>query len=746
MNLIDPRFGVWGQFNTSLSRIQTGDNEQYVDIIDVICEGPVKGLVDGKNSVYLDNIPFEQASYTEIVEGEGDSDGDIELRGSATSSNQITISNTPDGVQLDTLIEANGQYIVVKDYFNRNLAQIEINTTEPSAGYPFTVTRAGTGTPFGPNWNTANTTGSNSSWATIYEYSADDTSVLLRTIPGEFIPYTSGNLNGIAGRFITQESGTELDVGVITTTGQFVLRISKAFVVSNVSGNVVTTTTAHSLQINQQKKFYITSALTAEPNIFVNPFNPIIKKVRESALQFRRGLVDQLPLDDKQQGVGATVVTGTGASFPLKQPTDTNLTSNGTTASNIGLLDYSNTSYPTGQTRDDYNGKIVNISSSPVGGQGLSFNLTTAQVKEVDEVNIRIQYGSFQTINSETGDDETCNAIYKFQIRTELGGETSDWKTLFGKYEGYVVHSGRTNAAVSFDHTIGLNRFKPFDSFDIRIIRLTRHIGLPITSNGTNGGRTDRDKWSVQALGTVSGAGLSSIIKDKFRYPFTSLAAVGFSSKNFENVPNRSYELYGKMVRIPTTYTPREYSETGNAIYEGLWPGTLTDELWYTDNPAWIFYDILTNSRYGAGEWISADDIDLFALYRIAKYCDELVPSGKKDANGDDILEPRFTANLFLSKSTPVYKVLKDMASMFTGMLYWMDNKLTVVQDLPADPVYTFAKSNVINGSFTYESSGQKTRINQIIVTWNDPEANFEAVPIILEDREDIVRTGRIIK
>ena len=107
--------------------------------------------------------------------------------------------------------------------------------------------------------------------------------------------------------------------------------------------------------------------------------------------------------------------------------------------------------------------------------------------------------------------------------------------------------------------------------------------------------------------------------------------------------------------------------------------------------------------------------------------------------------EPRFRANLYLSKATEIFKVLKDMASMFTGMLYWMDGKLNVVQDLPSEPVYTFTKSNVINGIFNYEGTSRKNRTNQVIVTWNDPTANYEPVNLIVEDREAIVREGRII-
>ena len=158
------------------------------------------------------------------------------------------------------------------------------------------------------------------------------------------------------------------------------------------------------------------------------------------------------------------------------------------------------------------------------------------------------------------------------------------------------------------------------------------------------------------------------------------------------------------------------------------------------DNPAWVFYDIVTNNRFGAGDWVNENDIDKYSLYRIAQYCDELVDDGKGGT------EPRFRANVYLSKATDVYKVLKDMATIFGSMLYWLDGRLTPVLDAPADPVYSFSKANVIDGTFTYESTGQKTRTNQVVVTWNNPEIGYEQQALIVEDRVDIARTGRIIK
>ena len=426
-------------------------------------------------------------------------------------------------------------------------------------------------------------------------------------------------------------------------------------------------------------------------------------------------------------------ITGSGSAKPIPQ----------TRPMPDGFTAYDTAGYPTGQNYTDQGGAAIVIPASGPSS-GPNFGLSAARRSQIDEVTIRINYGSLILYNNTNGDKEQGRAIYAFQIRTTLDGQQSPYKTLFANQNnGQVIHAAKTTAPVSFDHTIGLNRFKPFDDFDIRIIRLSRPNGRPVRADGSTEGNAD--DWSLQAESSVAGGDLTSTLHDKLYYPYTAHAAITFSSQTYNNVPSRSYHLRGLKVRIPNAYTPREETDDGVAKYDKFWNGKFKDQLFYTDNPAWVFYDIITNNRYGCGQWISPDIIDKYSLFRVAKYCDELVPSGNKDANGNDILEPRFRANIYLAKATEVYKVLKDMATVFIGMLYWLDGKLTVVQDVPGEPVANFSKANVVDGEFAYETSGRKTRINQCVVTWNDPDNNYEPVPLVVEDREAIVRDNRVI-
>ena len=720
---------VYTPTNLNNRKIQTGDTEQYIGIVDMICEGPIRGLVDGKRSVFLDNVPFEEAKNISAP-------ANITSGTSTVATLAISQGGTT-GVGNGYTFTSNdvGKFLIVQianqQFTGSQITQLSIS------GYLMLTLNSGVSNILTGTYN------NNLLYAKLSNTTSIETDTL--ALEGELGINTTSHVH----TFTSQVSPTSI---TIDTSKTHVLRLYAAYKIVSVNtgtNSITIDTSSNSYSSTWPQNtgswdFLLQSAAPVEASIrgpgAASHNN--IKKVEASTLQFRRGTHAQVPFSDMNGVVGGISTAGTGGATPLKQPATlpAEVTALGFSYGswNNGNGTYDNYGYPPGQSFADNSGDVVVIPANS-GGTGIGFGLTSGQISQVDEVNIRITYPSLYTINTENADKESAHAHYVFQVQTELGAESSDWKTLFSQHGGVVIHSGKTTAPTSFDHTIGLGRFKPFDDFKIRIVRLTRPSGMPVSANGSAGGRTNRDKWQLQAVSSISGASLSATIKDKLSYPYTAASAITFSSKNFSNLPQRSYLLEGMKVRIPSSYTPREYTTNGVAQYSGFWNGTFKDELYYTDNPAWIFYDIITNKRYGAGKWISAIDINEYALYRIAQYCDELVDDG----NGGT--EPRFRANLYLSKATEIFKVLKDMASMFTGMLYWMDGKLNVVQDLPSEPVYTFAKSNVINGVFNYEGTSRKNRTNQAVVTWNDPTANYEPVNLIVEDREAIAREGKII-
>ena len=251
-------------------------------------------------------------------------------------------------------------------------------------------------------------------------------------------------------------------------------------------------------------------------------------------------------------------------------------------------------------------------------------------------------------------------------------------------------------------------------------------------------------------------------LTDRFTYPHTAYAAVKFNAKDFSGQPKRAYHVRGKKIQVPTNYLTREEmdgnspsynrhitngaNQSGYQDWDGNFRGDLSEfavthknhKKTYCNNPAWVFYDIITDPRYGLGHVVDASLVDKYALYQIARYCDELVDNGKGG------LEPRFTCNVYLSKATEAYKVLKDLATVFRGIGYWMDGQLVPVQDRPKEAIYTFTQGNVIDGEFSYEGTSERIRSNQVIIKWNDPEDQYKAKSHIVDDVDNIVETGRI--
>jgi predicted phage tail protein len=220
----------------------------------------------------------------------------------------------------------------------------------------------------------------------------------------------------------------------------------------------------------------------------------------------------------------------------------------------------------------------------------------------------------------------------------------------------------------------------------------------------------------------------TEIIDAKLRYPNSALVAVQIDAAQFNRIPRRGYDIRGLRVKVPVNYDPATRS------YSGVWNGSF--KIAWTDNPAWCFYDLLTNTRYGLGAYLDPSQVDKWALYEIGRYCDELVPDGFGG------MEPRFTCNLYLQTRQEAYTVIQHMAAIFRGMAWWSQGAITAVADMPADPVALFTDANVIDGTFTYSGSSVKQRHTVALVTWNDPADMYRQKIEYVEDVEGIRQWG----
>lgn len=302
----------------------------------------------------------------------------------------------------------------------------------------------------------------------------------------------------------------------------------------------------------------------------------------------------------------------------------------------------------------------------------------TATGADLSAVRVRLAVPGLQKINSENGDTGGYTISYAIDLATDGGAYSTVLTNAF---------SGKTTTQYERSHRIDL---PPGSSWQIRIRRLT--------PNANSGLITDR----------VNVLSMTEVIDAKLRYPNCALAAVQVDASQFQNIPTRSYRIWGRIVRVPSNYDPI----TRN--YSGVWDGTFKSA--WTNNPAWAFFDIVTNDRFGLGNRLPLDWVNKWKLYQIAQYCDQMVSDGQGG------FEPRFTCSLYLQTRADAYRVLQDMASMFRGISYYAAGQVMASADMPSDPVYTYSQANVIGGRFNYPGSTRKMRHTVALVSWTDPE------------------------
>ncbi|OPD15006.1 phage tail protein [Pasteurella multocida] len=244
--------------------------------------------------------------------------------------------------------------------------------------------------------------------------------------------------------------------------------------------------------------------------------------------------------------------------------------------------------------------------------------------------------------------------------------------------------------------------------------------------------RMNADSKSQRLQNNTIWASYTEIIETQFAYPNTAILGIRFDSEYFSSIPNRTYEIYGIEMKVPSNYDPFERT------YTGFWDGTF--KIAWTNNPAWILYDLMTNKRYGLGWRLGAFNVDKWALYQAAQYCDQMVPDG---FGGQ---EPRFTCNAWLTDQRKAYDVINDICSIFRAMPVWNGREFTVVMDRPADPVWTYTNANVIGGEFSYQYAAQKARHNEIHIEYIDANDSYERKIEVVSDDDLIRRHGLNVK
>ena len=699
---------------------------QYGLIYDLLCEGEIGGLVNGLASIYLNNTPM--ANGTAL----------------AASGPRVGSSTTT----------ANNASVTVKTGFSQGLSLTQ------GKRYINIMNAAATGAidgalPIGAT--TINTT------TNIFTSDMDDDIILAQgikqartSILPRYVSIPNAGPGGATGRYLllsyTDANTIEIFPGLHTAISSGnKIHVDYIGEITNISG----------------------TTLTVSPNV---PRAVTHAPSQISQRLTNGGIADDFNFEnvsgDFKTGARNQILPAQGAALGVPSASFTN-------APNLDL-----------QWTQGFTSRSLESSATVASGQqapqiinptSSSINLTAAQAREADSVRLVIEFPGGLIGRSDEGDEQLAYATFQVFLRYKTKSTDSAYKKLLsvgpanpgawtahgsGSYRynqddgGGGTVTGKTNTAFVIEHVIDLTPVKPFDDWYIEIKRTTPS--------------TQKDYVNGEAFPNEGFTGMAKLkfieimIMDKLSYPKSAYGIVNFSARDFPTPPTRAYHIRGKKIKVPSNYITREEINYGSPLSQEAkytrntstgvdtgsyvnWDGNFRgdDSLAgthinrfpvYCNNPAWVFYDLLTNKDYGLGQHLNAADIDKYSLYQIARYCDEMVPDGKGG------LEPRFTANVYLSKVEEAYKVLKDMASIFRGMLIWMDGQLTPVQDRPKEPIYTFTTANVKDGLFSYEYTGTKARPNQVNVTYNDPEQNYKQTVLTVDDIDNIIETGKIVK
>ena len=265
----------------------------------------------------------------------------------------------------------------------------------------------------------------------------------------------------------------------------------------------------------------------------------------------------------------------------------------------------------------------------------------------LNAVRVTLGFPQLTTTNTETGDLTGASVQIAIDVQKNDGG-----------FQQMCVDTitGKTTSRYQRSYRVMLSRFGAVGgTYDIRVRR--------VTPDSISSYVVDAFQWET----------MTEIVDSQLNYPYSAIVGVQIDASTFRQVPRLAFDVKLRRIQVPSNYDP------ATRVYSGVWDGTFKTA--WTDNPAWILYDLATTARFGLGAYLTPEQVDKWTLYDIAQYCDGMVQ------NGFGTLEPRYTCNVYIQTRTEALSLLQQIASIFNAMLYWSGGMLTVTADKPADPV-----------------------------------------------------------
>ncbi|RDF63163.1 phage tail protein [Acinetobacter baumannii] len=320
---------------------------------------------------------------------------------------------------------------------------------------------------------------------------------------------------------------------------------------------------------------------------------------------------------------------------------------------------------------------------------------------DLDAVRVRFKWGPLRTQDATNGDVSGLTIEYAIDLQTD----GNSWSEVLR-----AKISDKTSANYERAHRIDLP--KADSGWLLRVRRITPNSSSEYIS----------DKMYVSAV--------TEVIDAKLRYPNTALLGLQYDAETFGNVAKVAMDTKGRIIKVPTNYN------SVTRQYVGIWDGTFKEA--YTNNPAWIYYDICTVDRYALGDRLTPLMVDKWSLYRLAQYCDQMVPDG---LGGQ---EPRFTCNVYQQSAEDAYSILTKLAGVFRAITFWDGNSIICDADIPQDTYFTYTRANVIDGNFEYSGTRARDRHNVVKIAWDNPANHYKTEYEFVRDEKAIAEAGQV--
>ncbi|HHP8317005.1 TPA: TipJ family phage tail tip protein [Acinetobacter baumannii] len=320
---------------------------------------------------------------------------------------------------------------------------------------------------------------------------------------------------------------------------------------------------------------------------------------------------------------------------------------------------------------------------------------------DLDAVRVRFKWGPLRTQDATNGDVSGLTIEYAIDLQTD----GNSWSEVLR-----AKISDKTSANYERAHRIDLP--KADSGWLLRVRRITPNSSSEYIS----------DKMYVSAV--------TEVIDAKLRYPNTALLGLQYDAETFGNVAKVAMDTKGRLLKVPTNYNP------ATRQYVGMWDGTFKEA--YSNNPAWIYYDICTVDRYALGDRLTPLMVDKWSLYRLAQYCDEMVPDG---LGGQ---EPRFTCNVYLQSAEGAFEILTKLVGVFRAITFWDGNSIICDADIPQDTYFTYTRANVIDGNFEYSGTRARDRHNVVKIAWDNPANHYKTEYEFVRDEKAIAEAGQV--